>query len=96
MKNSKHCLSLLLFFIVLSASAEPDENQKFLAFLENEWQFELRQSPVYATAMGVKGYETLWRDDSLEAIEARKSHNKDIINTLKEFKREDLSSSMFR
>ena len=93
MKNSKHCLSLLLFFIVLSASAEPDENQKFLAFLENEWQFELRQSPVYATAMGVKGYETLWRDDSLEAIKVRKSHNKDTINTLKGFKKRNLSKT---
>ena len=93
MKNSKYCLSLILSFIALSASAEVDENRKFLTFLEDEWQFELRQSPVYATAMGVKGYETLWRDDSLEAIEARKSHNKDIINTLKEFKREDLSKT---
>ena len=93
MKNSKYCLSLILSFIALSASAEVDENRKFLAFLEDEWQFELRQSPVYATAMGVKGYETLWRDDSLEAIEARRSHNKDIINTLKEFKREDLSKT---
>ena len=93
MKNSKYCLSLILSFIALSASAEADENRKFLTFLEDEWQFELRQSPVYATAMGVKGYETSWRDDSLEAIEARKSHNKDIINTLKEFKREDLSKT---
>ena len=93
MKNSKYCLSLILSFIALSASAEVDENRKFLTFLEDEWQFELRQSPVYATAMGVKGYETLWRDDSLEAIEARRSHNKDIINTLKQFKREDLSKT---
>jgi len=93
MKNSKYCLSLILSFIALSASTEVDENRKFLTFLEDEWQFELRQSPVYATAMGVKGYETLWRDDSLEAIEARRSHNKDIINTLKEFKREDLSKT---
>jgi prolyl oligopeptidase len=93
MKNSKHCLSLLLFFIILSASAEADENQKFLAFLEDEWQFELRQSPVYATAMGVKGYETLWRDDSLEAIEVRKSHNEDTINTLKGFKKRNLSKT---
>ena len=76
MKNSKYCLSLILSFIALSASAETDENREFLTFLEDEWQFELSQSPVYATAMGVKGYETLWRDNSLEAIGARRSHNK--------------------
>ena len=93
MKNSKYCLSLILSFIALSASAEADENREFLAFLEDEWQFELSQSPVYATAMGVKGYETLWRDNSLEAIGARRSHNKETVNTLKGFKKEDLSET---
>ena len=70
-----------------------DENREFLTFLEDEWQFELSQSPVYATAMGVKGYETLWRDNSLEAIGARRSHNKETVNTLKGFKKEDLSET---
>ena len=93
MKNSNYCLSLILSFIAISVSAEADENRKFLTFLEDEWQFELRQSPVYATAMGVKGYETLWRDNSLEAIESRRSHNKDTVKTLKEFKKEDLSKA---
>jgi len=93
MKNSKYCLSLILSFIALSASAEADENREFLTFLEDEWQFELSQSPVYATAMGVKGYETLWRDNSLEAIGARRSHNKETVNTLKGFKKEDLSET---
>jgi uncharacterized protein (DUF885 family) len=92
-KNSIYCLSLILSFIALSASAKADENRKFLTFLEDEWQFELSQSPVYATAMGVKGYETLWRDNSLEAIGARRSHNKETVNTLKGFKKEDLSET---
>ena len=93
MKNSKYYLSLILFFIALSAPAKADENIKFLTFLEDEWQYELRQNPVYATAMGVKGYETLWRDNSLEAIEARKSHNKDTIEALKGFEKENLSKA---
>ena len=93
MNNSKYCLSLILSFFALSALAETDENREFLTFLEDEWQFELSQSPVYATAMGVKGYETLWRDNSLEAIGARRSHNKETVNTLKGFKKEDLSET---
>ena len=93
MKNSKYYLSLILFFIALSAPAKADENIKFLTFLEDEWQYELRQNPVYATAMGVKGYETLWRDNSLEAIKARKSHNKDTIEALKGFEKENLSKA---
>jgi uncharacterized protein (DUF885 family) len=93
MKNCKHCLSLLVLFLALSASAEADENQKFLSFLEDEWQFELRQSPVYATAMGVKGYETLWRDNSLEAIATRKARNENAIISLKHFTKENLTKT---
>ena len=80
-------------FLALSASAEADENQKFLSFLEDEWQFELRQSPVYATAMGVKGYETLWRDNSLEAIATRKARNENAIISLKHFTKENLTKT---
>ena len=93
MKNCKHCLSLLVLFLALSASAEADENQKFLSFLEDEWQFELRQSPVYATAMGVKGYETLWRDNSLEAIATRKARNENAVISLKHFTKENLTKT---
>ena len=45
--------SLLLFFLFISftASSSIDENEKFLSFLEQEWQWELAQNPVYATKM---------------------------------------------
>ena len=57
MKNLIHSLYLLFLFVLLSASSKVDNNQNFLSFLENEWKFELSQSPVYATAMGVKAFE---------------------------------------
>ena len=86
--------SILFFaFILLSASSSINENKRFLSFLNNEWQYELSQSPVYATAMGVKGYETLWRDDSLKAIESRNLHVTDTLNKLKSFNPSNLTKA---
>ena len=85
MKTLIQSLILFFAFIFLSASSSIDENKRFFSFLNNEWQYELSQSPVYATAMGVKGYETLWRDDSLKAIELRNLHVTDTLNKLKSF-----------
>ena len=79
--------SLLLFFLFISftASSSIDENEKFLSFLEKEWQWELSQNPVYATAMGVKGFETQWRDDSLKAIKLREAYTRDSFTELEKF-----------
>ena len=93
MKNLIHSLYLLFLFVLLSASSKVDNNQNFLSFLENEWKFELSQSPVYATAMGVKGFETEWRDYSLEAIQMRKSRLEDTLRSLKSFSAKTLSET---
>ncbi len=93
MKNLIHSLHLLFLFVLLSASSKVDNNQNFLSFLENEWKFELSQSPVYATAMGVKGFETEWRDYSLEAIQMRKSRLEDTLRSLESFSAKTLSET---
>ena len=93
MKNLIHSLYLLFLFVLLSASSKVDNNQNFLSFLKNEWKFELSQSPVYATAMGVKGFETEWRDYSLEAIQMRKSRLEDTLRSLESFSAETLSET---
>ena len=93
MKNLIHSLYLLFLFVLLSASSKVDNNQNFLSFLENEWKFELSQSPVYATAMGVKGFETEWRDYSLEAIQMRKSRLEDTLRSLESFSANTLSET---
>jgi len=79
--------SLILFFLFISftASSSIDENEKFLSFLEKEWQWELEQNPVYATAMGVKGFETQWPDNSLKGIKLREAHIQDSLVELQKY-----------
>ena len=85
MKNLLQSLLLFFLFISFTASSSIDENEKFLSFLEKEWQWELAQNPVYATAMGVKGFETQWPDNSLKGIKLREAHIQDSFVELKKF-----------
>ena len=86
-------LYLFTLYILLSAASDNSENKEFLSFLDNEWKYRLSQSPIYATAMGIKGYETEWRDNSLEAIQNRVTHTEDTLKKLKSFNSENLSAS---
>ena len=65
MKYLKLSLSLLLIIMLFSGSSDFEQNKKFETFLQKEWEYSLSQSPIYATAMGVKGLETEWTDLSL-------------------------------
>ena len=85
MKNLLQSLLLFFLFISFTASSSIDENEKFLSFLEQEWQWELAQNPVYATKMGVKGFETQWRDDSLKGIKLREAHIQNSFEKLQKF-----------
>ena len=91
MKYLKLSLSLLLIIILFSGSSDFEQNKKFETFLKKEWEYSLSQSPVYATAMGVKGLEKEWIDLSLRAINSRKSHDLETLNNLKIFNPEKLS-----
>ena len=90
----KKLLLLCGLLIATNGWSEDDSgNKEFLSFLDNEWKYRLSQSPVYATAMGIKGYETDWRDNSLEAIQNRVAHTEDTLKKLKNFNAENLSES---
>ena len=93
MKNFIKSVYLFTLYILLSAASDNSENKEFLSFLDNEWKYRLSQSPIYATAMGIKGYETEWRDNSLEAIQNRVTHTEDTLKKLKSFNSENLSAS---
>ena len=92
MKTLIQTLSFLSLFILLSGSSSIDENERLLSLLDEEWHYELSQRPVYATAMGEKGYETKWQDLSLEAINLRKTHSVELLEKLKVFKPKKLTT----
>jgi len=93
MKKLLQSLLLFFLFIPFTASSSIDENDKFLSFLEQEWQWELAQNPVYATKMGVKGFETQWPDYSLKGIKIREAQIQDSFMELKKFDPDSLNNT---
>ena len=91
MKYIKQSLSLLFILLLFSGSTDIDEDSRFETFLQNEWEYGLSQSPVYATAMGVKGLEKEWTDLSLRAINSRKLHDLQTLNRINTFNPDKLS-----
>ena len=91
MKYIKLSLSLLFILLLFSGSTNIDEDSRFETFLQNEWEHRLSQSPVYATAMGVKGLEKEWTDLSLKAINSRKLHELQILKKINTFNSKILS-----
>jgi uncharacterized protein (DUF885 family) len=56
-----------------TASASPDD-QRFRAFLADDWKAWMAESPETATVTGFPGLNDRWTDDSSSGIEARRRH----------------------
>ena len=85
-------ITFVTFFIsniFFSSSLIGDSNQDFLKLLDDEWNYEVKQNPVYATSLGIKGFENKWTDMSLEAIKKRQDRH---YSLLKELSKIDIDS----
>ncbi|TMH12059.1 MAG: DUF885 domain-containing protein [Betaproteobacteria bacterium] len=92
--------SLLLLAAGLIASAlafaatppEPPANKTLQALFEREFRYELKESPEYATFVGVDDYNDRLSDRSPAAIARRKAHVKALIGELQGFDPRRLNS----
>jgi len=83
--------SFLLAVLALSFSAgfaagrEPPPNAALHALFEREFQRDLRESPEYATFVGVEGYNDRLSDASPAAVARHKAHLKALMRELQAF-----------
>ena len=84
MKISYALISISLFssiFLARLAIAE-DQNTDFESILEDHWQARLKQSPVFATNLGVRDYDHLLSDPSLDAYDKQTVMAREFLNQL--------------
>ena len=82
MHSSSLMVVIALLLSPLNAIAiEPAEQLRTL-FVE-EWQYNLRESPVTATYLGDNRYNDRWADVSLLAIAKRDEHQREVLERLK-------------
>ena len=76
-----------------SLPAASPEDARFLALLEEDWQWSLKESPLFATFVGDPRYNDRVGDNSLEGIERRKQHSRELLERIKGIDRARLSEA---
>ncbi len=72
----------------LSAEAAPS----FQKLLDQEWDYQMEQSPLEASSLGDRRFNDRWPDESLAAIAKRQTHYLQVIETLKKIDRSKLTT----
>ena len=62
-----------------------NDEEKFIAMMDAEWQRGIEKNPLYASSMGILNNNDKWPTYSLEQIELDNLHNKKILDQLNNF-----------
>ncbi|WP_010586475.1 DUF885 domain-containing protein [Schlesneria paludicola] len=88
--------TLLLSVIIGSAASvtfAQSATERLQALFDDEWQYQLRESPIEASYLGDKRYNDKWPDVSLGAIKARHEHQRTVLSHLATIDSSKLSDS---
>jgi uncharacterized protein (DUF885 family) len=88
----------LILMILLTAStvmaqivSSSEPAKKLHQLFEKDWQWRLEQYPEFATVLGDNRYNDRLTDYSMEAIERRKAHSRDMLAEIQKIDRAGLS-----
>src|SRR5688572_27774469 len=88
----KHLLVVIALFLLPGIAAAQSEDAKLVALLDEEWEWLLREFPTLATDIGDRRYDDRMIDLSLEALERRKAHARELVGKVKAIDRAKLSA----
>jgi len=91
MPNARNVAISLIFLTNLTANAGPADD--FQALLDEAWEWQLVQSPVFASSLGDRRFNDRWADLSIEAIEARHQQRQTFLDRLRAIDSSGLSAS---
>jgi len=77
MQTARLGFATLLFGFALSISAEPAED--FTALLDEVWEWQLAENPMFASQLGDRRYNDRWSDQSVAAIERRQQRTREFL-----------------
>ncbi|MEY2561256.1 MAG: hypothetical protein QOG51_1671, partial [Verrucomicrobiota bacterium] len=78
---------------LLANQGKQSDSDRLHRLFDFSWEYTMRDSPEFATAIGYPGQNDRWSDLSLEAIARRKETNKLDLELIKSIDRAKLSES---
>jgi len=69
----------------------PDPAAALKAFFAQEWDWTMRENPVWASNLGDRRFNDRWEDVSLENLDRQQAHRQDALTRLSAIPREALS-----
>ena len=86
--------SILIFSVFLqNAKAGMSEDERLNALFEEEWEYGLKQNPIFATLVGDLRYNDQLPDVSIEAVKKDQAHDIELLKRLEAIDRSKLSAS---
>ena len=79
--------------VLQAANAQTAEDQKLSAFFDEQWEYSMKQNPVFASLLGDLRYNNLLPDVSLEAIKKDQTHDLSVLKQLQIIDRTKLSDA---
>ncbi len=85
-------LSIALIFLVNSTThAGPAED--FQALIDEAWEWQLVQNPVFASSLGDRRFNDQWTDNSIDAIEDRQKRQRAFLDRARAIDASQLSAA---
>lgn len=69
----------VVFTLLFTVSAFADASDEFRVLLDEAWEADLADSPVFASRMGDRRYNDRWEDLSVSAIEAHQQQTREFL-----------------
>jgi len=82
-------LTVALGFTQLSLA---DPSDDFHALLDEVWEWQLKENPMFASNLGDRRYNDQWTDNSVAAIERRQDETREFLRRAYEIDRDRLSA----
>jgi prolyl oligopeptidase len=89
----KICRLLIAASLLATGGVAADPGADFATLLDEAWEWRLAANPLFASRLGDRRYNTVWRDRSLDAITARHLQKRDFLRRLYAIGRSQLSAS---
>ncbi len=86
---------LVVFWLLLGApgAAFGDAAADFEALLDEAWEWQLAENPVFASSLGDERYDDRWQDRSLSAIERRHEQQREFLRRIYAIDKNQLSDA---